>query len=392
MSPSHASPPSPTDRALDTTRRPLVLIWELTQACALACDHCRADAQPARHPDELTTAEGKALLESAREFGDGQLVVLSGGDPLVRDDVDELVAHGTDLGLRMTMTPSGTQSLTRQRIDILSDAGLRRMAVSLDGASAETHDSFRGESGSFEATIRAIEDARAAGVPVQVNTTVCQATVDELPGIRSLLRDIGVVMWSVFFLVPVGRGRVLESISPKQADDVMSWLQGVSESEPFGVKTTEAPQYRRVCVQSRSEAENTDGTGSDGNGGPSVGASTGLQRRGGIVAGDGFAFVSHTGEVYPSGFLPRSAGSVRDRALTELYRDSELFTSLRDRDQLSGKCGACPYRAVCGGSRSRAYAHSGDPLTSDPLCPYVPEGYDGELPWDDPETAPSPPS
>ncbi|OIB59076.1 TIGR04053 family radical SAM/SPASM domain-containing protein [Natrialba sp. SSL1] len=420
MSPSHASPPSPTDRSLDTTRRPLVLIWELTQACALACDHCRADAQPARHPDELTTAEGKALLESAREFGDGQLVVLSGGDPLVRDDVDELVAHGTDLGLRMTMTPSGTQSLTRQRIDTLSDAGLRRMAVSLDGASAETHDSFRGESGSFEATIRAIEDARAAGVPVQVNTTVCQATVDELPVIRALLRDIGVVMWSVFFLVPVGRGRVLESISPTRADEVMSWLEAVSESEPFGVKTTEAPQYRRVCLQSggfrgspgsrksrgsgvetgadmvtsrdlksdtdtNMETETDTNTNTEGTTPP-----TGLQRRGGIVAGDGFAFVSHTGEVYPSGFLPKSAGSVRERALTELYRESDLFTALRDRDRLSGKCGACPYRAVCGGSRSRAYAHSGDPLASDPLCPYVPAGYDGELPWDDPDAIPTP--
>ncbi|ELY91886.1 Radical SAM domain protein [Natrialba hulunbeirensis JCM 10989] len=412
MSPSHASPPSPTDRSLDTTRRPLVLIWELTQACALACDHCRADAQPARHHDELTTAEGKALLESAREFGDGQLVVLSGGDPLVRDDVDELVAHGTDLGLRMTMTPSGTQSLTRQRIDTLADAGLRRMAVSLDGASAQTHDSFRGESGSFEATIRAIEDARAAGVPVQVNTTVCQATADELPAIRSLLRDIGVVMWSVFFLVPVGRGRVLESLSPTRADEVMSWLQEVSESEPFGVKTTEAPQYRRVCLQSRgshgshgpresrgsgvdtaadqdtdSDSDTDTDTKADIEG---TNPATGLQRRGGIVAGDGFAFVSHTGEVYPSGFLPKSAGSVRDRSLTELYRDSDLFTSLRDRDQLSGKCGSCPYRAVCGGSRSRAYAHSGDPLASDPLCPYVPADYDGELPWDDPDAIPTP--
>ncbi|MDS0477492.1 TIGR04053 family radical SAM/SPASM domain-containing protein [Natrinema sp. 1APR25-10V2] len=356
----------------DTSERPFVLIWELTQACGLACDHCRADAKPQRHPDELSTAEGKELLEQAADFGDGQLVVLSGGDPLVRDDVPELIAHGDDLGLRMTITPSGTGSLTADRIEEMADAGLKRMAVSLDGASPEAHDAFRGEDGSFEETIRAVEDARAAGVPVQVNTTVCRQTVDELPAIRELLTDIGAVMWSVFFLVPVGRGRVLEPIAPDTADAVMEWLAETSDTEPFGVKTTEAPHYRRVVMQRQATAD-------DGESKPDPG----VQRRTGIVAGDGFAFVSHTGEVFPSGFLPESAGNVRERPITDIYRDSSLFRSLRDRDQLSGKCGACPYRHVCGGSRSRAFAHTGDPLASDPLCPFVPEGYDGPLPWDD---------
>ncbi|AGB32352.1 Radical SAM domain protein [Natrinema pellirubrum DSM 15624] len=364
---------------LDTSERPFVLIWELTQACGLACDHCRADAKPQRHPDELSTAEGKALLEDAAEFGDGQLVVLSGGDPLVRDDVPELIAHGDDLGLRMTITPSGTGSLTADRIEEMADAGLKRMAVSLDGASPEAHDAFRGEDGSFEETIRAVEDAREAGLPVQVNTTVCQQTVAELPAIRDLLTEIGAVMWSVFFLVPVGRGRVLEPIAPDRADAVMEWLHEVSDTEPFGVKTTEAPQYRRVAMQRRADED--EGGQSGGRPGPG----DGIERRTGIVAGDGFAFVSHIGEVFPSGFLPESAGNVRDRPVTELYRDSELFRSLRDRDNLSGKCGACPYRHVCGGSRSRAFAHTGDPLASDPLCPFVPEGYDGPLPWDDTE-------
>ncbi|QCS42963.1 TIGR04053 family radical SAM/SPASM domain-containing protein [Natrinema versiforme] len=364
---------------LDTSERPFVLIWELTQACGLACDHCRADAKPQRHPDELSTAEGKELLEGAAEFGDGQLVVLSGGDPLVRDDVAELIAHGDDLGMRMTITPSGTGSLTADRIREMADAGLKRMAVSLDGASPESHDAFRGEDGSFEETIRAVEDARAAGVPVQVNTTVCRQTVSELPEIRELLTEIGAVMWSVFFLVPIGRGRVLEPIEPEWADAVMEWLAEVSDEEPFGVKTTEAPQYRRVAMQRQQgqASDDAEGDGSDGTPNP------GIERRTGIVAGDGFGFVSHTGEVFPSGFLPESAGNVRDRPVTELYRDSELFQSLRDRDQLSGKCGACPYRNVCGGSRSRAFAHTGDPLASDPLCPFVPEEYDGPLPWDD---------
>ena len=353
--------------SLDTADRPLVLIWELTQACGLTCDHCRADAQTDRHPDELSTAEGKRLLEDAAAFGDGQLVVLSGGDPLVRDDVEELIAHGDDLGLRMTITPSGTHSLTADRVQSMADAGLKRMAVSIDGGSPAAHDSFRGVEGSFEETIRAVEDARAAGIPVQVNTTVCRETVDELPAIRELLNEIGAVLWSVFFLVPVGRGSILEPIDPDEADDVMAWLAEVSETEPFGLKTTEAPQYRRVTMQRRA--------GEDG-------ANPGVKRRTGIVAGDGFAFVSHTGEVFPSGFLPKSAGNVRDTPVHEIYRETPLFQSLRDRDQLRGKCGACPYNTICGGSRSRAFATTGDPLESDPLCPFVPDGYDGPLPWE----------
>ncbi|AEH37314.1 TIGR04053 family radical SAM/SPASM domain-containing protein [Halopiger xanaduensis] len=376
---------------VDTSERPFVLIWEVTQACALACDHCRADAQEKRHPDELSTAEGKRLLEEAAEFGEGQLVVLSGGDPLVRDDVEELVDYGTDLGLRMTITPSGTHSLTADRIEALADAGLKRMAVSFDGASAATHDDFRGENGSFEETVRAVEDARAAGLPVQVNTTVCRQTVGELPEIRELLRDLGAVLWSVFFLVPVGRGRVLEPIDPDEADAVMAWLNDVSDEEPFGVKTTEAPQYRRVAMQRATDGSSggpRSGSGASAENGPA----DGIGRRTGIIAGDGFAFVSHTGEVFPSGFLPQSAGNVRDEPLTDIYRDSSLFRSLRDRDNLEGKCGACPYHHVCGGSRSRAYAHTGNPLASDPLCPYVPGEYDGPLPWEETSTIERPAS
>ncbi|WP_435095096.1 radical SAM protein [Halorubrum sp. N11] len=344
----------------DTDRRPLVLIWEVTQACGLACRHCRADAKPARHPDELTTEEGKRLLDDAAAFGDGQLVVLSGGDPLARDDLMELVSYGDDRGLRMTITPSGTQSLTPDRVEALADAGIRRMALSLDGATRESHDRFRGEE-SFESTLDAAEVAADAGLPLQINTTVCAETVDELPAIRDRVRDLGTVLWSVFFLVPVGRGRILDPIAPERAEDVMEWLHGVAEAEPFGVKTTEAPFYRRVGLQS------------DGDEGAA-------RRRGGITAGRGFAFVSHTGEAYPSGFLPSSAGNVRNRSIVDIYRNTELFESLREPDQLKGKCGACEFRQVCGGSRSRAFATTGDPLGSDPLCPHVPDGYEGELP------------
>lgn len=361
-------------RGIDTDRRPLVFIWELTQACELSCEHCRADAEPKRHPDELTTAEGKALLDDVREFGEGQLVVLSGGDPCKRDDLVELVEYGTDRGLLVTLTPSGTDQLTPDVVETLADAGLRRMALSLDGATPTAHDTFRGEDGSFEATMRAANAARRAGLPLQINTTVCQQTVSQLPALREVVADLDAVLWSVFFLVPVGRGRVLDPISPERADRVMDWLAQVSDEEAFGLKTTEAPHYRRVQAQRAAEEE--EGGPGDGPGGGRPAAS----RSAGVIAGDGFAFVSHTGEMYPSGFLPLSAGNVREHSPVERYQESELFTSLRDRDNLEGKCGACPFRHVCGGSRSRAFAYTGNPLASDPLCPYVPPEYDGPLP------------
>lgn len=354
-----AGPP----RRVDTAERPFVLIWELTQACDLTCEHCRADAQPDRHPDELTTEEAERLLDQTREFGENQLVVFSGGDPLKRDDAVHLVEYGTEIGLNVTMTPSGTASLSPDAVADLKDAGLRRMAVSIDGASAESHDAFRGEEGSFEETMTAAKAARDVGLPLQVNTTVCQETVSDLSEIADLVADLGAVLWSVFFLVPVGRGAQLESISPERAEEVMEWLVDGNDEWPFAIKTTEAPHYRRVSIQQTDEPP---------------------KRQMGITAGDGFAFVSHVGEVYPSGFLPESAGNVRDRSVVDVYRNSELFRSLRDEDALRGKCGACPFRNVCGGSRSRAYATTGDPLESDPLCAFVPEGYDGPLPWDDP--------
>jgi radical SAM protein len=356
-------------REFDTTQRPFVLIWELTQACELACKHCRADANPLRHPDELTTSEGKQLLKETRRFGDDQIVVLSGGDPLARDDTTELVEYGTDIGLRMTLTPSGTTSLTSERIRALADAGLRRMALSIDGGTPTTHDEFRQEQGSFEQTIRAARATRAADLPLQINTTVCAETVDELPAIRDLVEDLGAVLWSVFFLVPIGRGRVLDPISPERAESVMEWLSDVAESAPFGVKTTEAPHYRRVAIERGQGSEISERPQPDG-----------IGRRMGVTAGNGFAFISHVGDIYPSGFLPQAAGNVREKSIVDVYRDSELFRSLRDPDALHGKCGVCEYRHVCGGSRSRAFAYTQEPLASDPLCAYVPDGYSGPLP------------
>jgi radical SAM protein len=353
----------------DTSQRPIVLVWEASRACDLACDHCRAEAVPQRHPEELSTAEGKELLEEAREFGEGQIVILSGGDPLKRPDLAELVAYGDEIGLRMALTPSGTTSLTRERLATLSDAGLRRVALSLDAADPEIHDGYRGEEGVFEETIRAARWCEDVGLSLQINTTVCGRTVEELPGVRDLVAELGATRWAVFFLVPVGRGRTLEPISPHRADSVLDWLHEVRAEADFDLKTTEAPMLQRVGLQRDGvDASEIDPTG----GRPAT--------RPSALAGSGFAFVSHVGDVYPSGFLPESVGNVREADLVDLYRDTELFEDLRDPEQLKGKCGACPFRRVCGGSRSRAYAHTGDPLASDPLCPYVPPEYDGPLP------------
>lgn len=346
--------------------RPVVVVWELTQACELACKHCRAEATPERHPEELTTQEGKRLLDEISSFGENQLVVLSGGDPLARDDTIELVEYGIRQRLAMTMTPSGTTELTPDHIQQLADCGLRRLALSIDGATPDAHDKFRQEPGSYTQTIAAANTAVDAGLPLQINTTVCAETVDELPGIRDRLTELDAVFWSVFFLVPVGRGRDIQPISPARAEEVMEWLVKVQQSTSFGVKTTEAPHFRRVAIQ-QSRGENDP-------------LKDGVAPNQGITAGNGFMFVSHRGDVYPSGFLPVSAGNVRDTPITSLYREHRPFTRLRNPDALTGKCGACSYRYVCGGSRSRAFAYTGDMLSSDPLCSYVPEGYDGKMP------------
>lgn len=357
------------ESAFDLARRPFVLIWELTQACELACKHCRADAKPDRHPGELTTREGKALLDEIRRFGDNQLVVLSGGDPLYREDTLELIRYGIATGLHVTVTPSGTRSLTPKAVQRLAELGVRRIALSLDGGTPRSHDEFRQEAGSFAQTIRAAKTANEVGLPLQINTTVCEETVDELPTILECIDDLDVALWSVFFLVPVGRGQALESISPDRSEELMTWLLEVRKTHEIAIKTTEAPHYRRVAIQE-----------GDSSVAPSPTVSDTLGRRTGIGAGNGFAFISHTGEVFPSGFLPQSAGNVKSDSIVDIYRHSSLFERLRDRDGLHGKCSACEFNRVCGGSRSRAWATSGDMLGSDPLCPYIPSGYSGEFP------------
>ena len=331
----------------DYDQTPLIFTWEVTQACDLECDHCRAEAQPDRDPQELSTAEGKALLEQVADFPDpGPVLVLSGGDPLKRPDLFELIDHATNLGLPTAVTPAPTPELDQATIQRFADEGVRRIALSLDGGTAAAHDDFRGEEGSFETVMRAARQAEDAGLPIQINTTVTSNTIDELPEIADLIKELGAVMWEVFFLVPVGRGEELQQLDPIETVDVMEWLYERQLNAPFRVITVEAPHYRWVAQRVDEDA-----------------------RVGSTRAGKGFTFVSHRGNMFPSGFFPRPVGNVREDHPVDLYQDSDLFGRLRDADNFSGPCGECPHRELCGGSRSRAYAATGDPFASDPLCP-----------------------
>jgi radical SAM protein len=353
---------------------PRVVAWEVTRACDLACRHCRADARPGRDAGELTTAEGKALLDRIVGFGDpSPVVVFTGGDPLKRPDLVELAEHGTRRGLRMAVTPATTPLLDRPALEALSDAGVRRVALSVDGAAAARHDAFRGEEGSFGVARRAAAHASELGLPVQINTTVCRDTVDDLPAVADLAEAWGAVMWEVFFLVPVGRGEVLDPLGPTQHETVLEWLYRRQKVADFRLITVEAPFYRRVgrqveaAAKARRREEGRAAPAEDGEPVPVPRGSTG--------DGDGFLFVSHRGKIFPSGFLPVPAGDVRRDDVVEVYREAPLFRWLRDKDLLRGKCGACEYRWVCGGSRARAFATTGDWRAADPFCPYVPDGW-----------------
>ena len=372
----------PDLRTIDFQRSPFIVIWELTRACALACVHCRAEAMPRRDARELTTAEGLNVIEAVASFGPpAPLLVYTGGDPLRRPDVYDLVAAGTKRGLRVALTPSGTAAARREKIFRLRASGLARLAVSLDGSEATLHDAFRGVRGSYGWTMGILEYAREAKLPIQINTTVTRYNRTDLPAMAELLTHLDIVLWSVFFLIPTGRGRAEDGVSAQDYEEILNDLYDLSWRVPFGIKTTEAPHYRRI-VQERPQGLRWDGR--DGTRDWSLGTGGERQREygfrvdaigrasAGVNDGNGFVFVDHTGEITPSGFLPLRAGNVRTDSLVEVYRDHPLFRELRDPERFRGRCGQCKYRAVCGGSRARAYAMTGDHLGEDPCCLYEP--------------------
>ncbi|HZT28412.1 MAG TPA: TIGR04053 family radical SAM/SPASM domain-containing protein [Bryobacteraceae bacterium] len=342
---------------------PLLVIWEVTQACDLACVHCRASAQPDRHPNELTTEEGYRLLDQIRTFGD-PLMVFTGGDPLKRPDIYSLIRYSAGIGLRTNVTPSATPLLTAEAIERFKENGVNRMAISLDGPDAATHDDFRGIPGTFDRAMFALRHAQKIGLDTQLQTTVTRRNMAKLPQVAEIAREVGTKMWSLFFLIVTGRAAEADDLQAEEYEQVFEFMYNLSKTAPFGIKTTEAMHYRRYVAQ-RMKDEHTTRPESEN-------ARSVAWRTAGVSDGKGFVFVSHTGEIFPSGFLPITAGNVLHDSLTDVYRNSELFRSLRDTDLREGKCGICEYKKICGGSRSRAYALTGDYLAADPRCVYQP--------------------
>ena len=348
---------------------PRLVAWEVTRACEMACVHCRAEAQRLPDAAELSHEEGRRLLAEIASFAK-PIIIITGGDPLLRADVYELAAYGHSLGLRMVASPCGT-SLTPAVVRRLREAGISRVSISVDGASPAVHDTFRGTPGAFAATVEGMRYCREAGLPFQINTTITRRNIHDLPAILDLVVATGAVGWHPFMLVPTGRGKLIEGeeVPPAQYEDTLRWLEGVAAAYPhLQMKPTCAPHFVRIARQlneGRLPSHHLPGTQPQGQGLHAVTR--------GCMAGNGFCFVSHVGEVFGCGFLPVPAGNVRERPFPEIYRSSPFFRELRDYSLLQGKCGACEYRVVCGGCRARALAAYGDYLAEEPFCTYEPK-------------------
>ena len=362
--PTPVPPPASFSRA-DFAHSPMVMFYELTRACDLACVHCRADAQTCRDPAELSTTRAWQLVAQLATFPKPPLLVLTGGDPLKRDDLFDIITAARNAGLRVALTPSATPLVTARSVRRMVDVGLHRLAVSLDGVDAATHDAFRGVSGSYARTLEIIRDARAVDLPVQVNTTIARHNVDQVDALADLLATLDIVLWSVFFLVPTGRATAAQRITPEAYEEVFARLLAHVGRQPYAIKTTEAPHYRRFVLQAAKSPRTTERHG---------------MRMAGTNDGRGVMFIGHTGEIYPSGFLPIACGRFPLDSVVRVYQQAALFRLLREPERISGKCGVCEYREICGGSRARAYGLTGDPLASDPDCAYVPARWKEEAP------------
>ena len=356
-------PPSATmnSKRYDFTRNPMLVYWEMTQACMLACRHCRAEAMPSPHPLELTPIESMGLLCQIAAFGDPlPHLILTGGDPLGRKDLFRVIDDARALGLQVSITPSATPALTAEALNRLQSHGIQSLGLSLDGSSAARHDAVRAVPGCFDRTIDVAREAGRLGLPIQINTLVAQETADDLPAIYELLKTFPVMRWSLFFLISVGRGKALQEVSPARGEEIMNWVLDLVPDAPFAVKTTEAPSYRRLALNHMHASGRTASEIK------SSSVYNGFQ----IRDGHGIVFVSNQGDIYPSGFLPLRCGNVRTGSLVEVYRQAPLFQALHSPEVFRGRCGECEFSHICGGSRARAFAHTGDALESDPLCLY----------------------
>ena len=359
--PSGIGSVKPVNWAYD--RAPMIIYWELTNACGLACKHCRATAMPEPAPGELTTEECFQVLDTIAGFGSPlPHIVMTGGDPLRRPDLEILIKAAIDRGVGVSLAPAVTPLLTAERIAWMKDLGVGAISLSLDASNALAHDGLRQVAGTFDATLEALRQAAAVQLPVQVNTLVSADNADDLEAMYQLLSAEKLMQWSLFFLISVGRGTQLTELDPGEAERLLMHWGARSATAPFRIKTTEAMQYRRILAQ-RMFAEGKTREQIEASR-----ASAGF----GIRDGNGVVFISHLGKVTPSGFLPIEVGSVREQSLVEIYRDAPLMRQLRRPEQFKGRCGVCEFHRWCGGSRARAWARTGDPLETDPMCPYQP--------------------
>lgn len=381
----------PARGGLDYDEAPFLAIWEITQSCDLACKHCRAAAQPIPHPDQLSTDEAKGLIDQISDMK-VPIFVFTGGDPLKRADIYELVRYACEKNVKVAVTPSATPLLTREAIFKMKEAGVVRLAVSLDGSTPELHDHFRGVEGTWQRTIQAIQWAGEAGMPIQVHTTISRHNAKDLDNLCAFFEKQNIVMWNVFFLVPVGRGQLDDLLSGEEFEQVFAKIYELSHRVNFQIKTTEAMHYRRYLLQNNLKERQFGGHGHPGAQGGHPGGHPNAAYEAGAPSADpmarnhgwatrrvndgkGFVFISHVGNVYPSGFLPIHAGNIRENTLSDIYRNAPIFKALRNTSRLEGKCGACEYKEICGGSRARAYALTGDPLAQEPCCTYQPKGW-----------------
>lgn len=358
-----ANPPFKTHYA----ERPYIAIWEVTRACDLACVHCRAQAESRPYPGELDTEEALRLIRQVAEWK-VPLFVMTGGDPLKRKDLMELAEECSRLRMNFALAPSVTPLLDGENLRKLGKSGVRRISLSLDGADAFTHDRFRGVPGTFDLLLHTVDQVRKLGLRLQINTTIGRHNRDQVWDMARLIKSFGVDLWSVFFLVPTGRAHQGQVLTAVETEQVLNQLFEVLELGWFDLKTTEAHHFRRIILQRNGVTPEQLPGVLAANPDPVL-----ARVARGVSDGRGFVFISHTGDVCPSGFLPLSGGNVKDMPLAKIYQKSLLFQKLRDPDSLQGKCGRCEYRYLCGGSRARGYALTGEVMAADPYCIYQPQ-------------------